>query len=164
MSASACFMFEFKLHSNPWSKLGVESQARRELMAFLLCFVCLLHFLSDVQQEAQILGVGLLTGDPWMPIPGGPISPGAPCTPGSPLSPCERYKAFHHNSSENVNYHIVFKKIFIETEIMYFAYLWPPWTWVSRNTSGTLKETQNKTRKNQEKTKLCFEIQDTRWI
>lgn len=46
---------------------------------------------------------------------------------------------------------------------MYLAYLWPPWTWVSRNTSGTLKETQNKTGKNQDKkNKLCFEIQETR--
>lgn len=33
-SVSTCFMFEFKLHSNPWSKLGVGSQARREFMAF----------------------------------------------------------------------------------------------------------------------------------
>lgn len=42
----------------------------------------------------QILGTGILTGDPWMPIPGGPISPGAPWRPGSPLSPYEGYKAF----------------------------------------------------------------------
>lgn len=81
---------------------GVKSE-RSSWHVFLLFFVYLLQFLSDAQWEAQILGVGILTGDPWTPIPGGPISPGAPCTPGSPLSPWERHKAFSYNRSENVN-------------------------------------------------------------
>lgn len=46
-----------------------------------------MEFTSDAQWEAQIVGTGILTGDPWIPIPGGPISPGAPWRPGSPLSP-----------------------------------------------------------------------------
>lgn len=88
-------------------ELGVRPEGSSWLF-IMLCLPIAVAQWWTVRSPNSGCCVGLLTGDPWMPIPGGPISPGAPCTPGNPLSPCERYKAFHHNSSENENYHIIF--------------------------------------------------------
>lgn len=45
----------------------------------------------------------------------------------------------------------------------HFLYLWSSWTWVSRNTSGTLvKKKKNNTEIKTRKHKLCFEMKETR--